>query len=63
LDAFETTIPDDIAAEEIINWYQGSGYPAAVEVLSDFIQKHFMPDVQVLDVKGVSCVIAKVRLG
>ena len=60
LDAYETVIPDDIAAEEVANWYQGSGYPEAVEVLASFIQDHLMPDVEFVDVKGVSCVIAKV---
>jgi hypothetical protein len=61
LDAFETTIPDDVAEEKLKEWYQqGTGYPEAVEVLQNFIRENFMPDIEILSVHGAACVIAKV---
>ena len=62
LDAFETTIPDETAMEEITEWYQtGTGYPEAVQVLTEFIKLNLIPDLNVTSVHGVACVIAKVN--
>jgi hypothetical protein len=61
LDAFETTISDETALEEITEWYQnGTGYPEAVQVLTDFIKLKLIPDINVSSVHGAACVIAKV---
>ena len=47
--------------EEMENWYKnGTGNEEAVKSLSNFITKHFIPDVDVLSVTGGCCVTAKV---
>jgi hypothetical protein len=45
----------------VTKWYQlGTGYPAALSALKDFITNNFIPSLKVLSAHSGSCVTAQV---